>query len=120
MKIALGADSAGKPLIDVIEAHLKARGQHEVINMSQTGFYADLSAHVAKAVVVGSVTARFCLAALALEFALQPTKFRVFAPHSHMTLIPLSVLRNPIMPKSSPWVRGLLGLNWRRRLSICS
>ena len=55
MKIALGADSAGKPLIDVIEAHLKARGQHEVINMSQTGFYADLSAHVAKAVVVGSV-----------------------------------------------------------------
>ena len=25
MKIALGADSAGKPLIDIIEAHLKSR-----------------------------------------------------------------------------------------------
>ena len=25
MKIALGGDSAGKPLIDVIEAHLKSK-----------------------------------------------------------------------------------------------
>ena len=55
MKIALGADSAGKPLIDVVEAHLKAQGKHEVINMSQSGFYADLSALVAKAVVDGTV-----------------------------------------------------------------
>lgn len=55
MKIALGGDSAGKPLIDVIEAHLKAKGQHEVSNMSQSGFYADLSAKVAGAVVDGSV-----------------------------------------------------------------
>ena len=55
MKIALGADSAGKPLIDVIEAHLKAKGEHVVVNMSQSGFYADLSAHVAKAVIDGSV-----------------------------------------------------------------
>ena len=54
MKIALGGDSAGKPLIDVIEAHLKAKGQHVVVNMSQSGFYADLSAHVAKAVLDGS------------------------------------------------------------------
>ena len=55
MKIALGADSAGKPLVDVIEAHLKAKGEHVVVNMSQSGFYADLSAHVAKAVIDGSV-----------------------------------------------------------------
>jgi D-erythrulose 4-phosphate isomerase len=55
MKIALGADSAGKPLIDVIEAHLVAKGEHSVVNMSQSGFYADLSAHVAKAVVDGTV-----------------------------------------------------------------
>ena len=54
MKIALGGDSAGKPLIDVIEAHLKAKGQHEIINMSQSGYYADLSTHVAKAVLSGS------------------------------------------------------------------
>jgi D-erythrulose 4-phosphate isomerase len=54
MKIALGGDSAGKPLIDVIEAHLKAKGQHVVTNMSQSGFYADLSARVAGAVIDGS------------------------------------------------------------------
>ena len=55
MKIALGADSAGKPLIDAIEAHLKARGQHEIINLSQSGFYADLSALVGKSVMDGKV-----------------------------------------------------------------
>jgi D-erythrulose 4-phosphate isomerase len=53
MKIALGADSAGKPLIDVIEAHLKTKGEHEVSNLSQSGFYADLSASVAGEVVNG-------------------------------------------------------------------
>lgn len=53
MKIALGADSAGKPLIDVIEAHLKTLGQHDVVNMSAAGFYADLSANVARAVLDG-------------------------------------------------------------------
>ncbi len=53
MKIALGADSAGKPLIDVIEAHLKTLGQHDVVNMSASGFYADLSANVARAVLDG-------------------------------------------------------------------
>ncbi len=53
MKIALGADSAGKPLIEVIEAHLKALGQHDISNMSKSGFYADLSADVAKAVIDG-------------------------------------------------------------------
>ena len=53
MKIALGGDSAGKPLIDVIEAHLRANGQHDITNMSQPGFYADLSAEVAHAVMDG-------------------------------------------------------------------
>lgn len=53
MKIALGADSAGKPLIDVIEAHLKAIGKHDINNMSRSGFYADMSADVAKAVIDG-------------------------------------------------------------------
>ncbi len=54
MKIALGGDGAGKPLIDVIEAHLKARGEHAVSNLSQPGFYADLSAVVANSVLDGS------------------------------------------------------------------
>jgi D-erythrulose 4-phosphate isomerase len=53
MKIALGADSAGKPLIDVIEAHLKTRGEHQVTNLSQSGFYADLSSAVAHKVKDG-------------------------------------------------------------------
>lgn len=53
MKIALGADSAGKPLLDVIEAHLKASGKYEIKNMSKPGFYADLSSEVAHAVKNG-------------------------------------------------------------------
>ncbi len=54
MKIALGGDSAGKPLIDVIEAHLKTIGKHQVTNMSKSGFYADLAAEVATAVTDGT------------------------------------------------------------------
>jgi ribose 5-phosphate isomerase B len=53
MKIALGADSAGKPLIDVIEAHLKQKAEHAVTNLSEAGFYADLSGKVALAVKDG-------------------------------------------------------------------
>jgi ribose 5-phosphate isomerase B len=53
MRIALGADSAGKPLLDVIEAHLKAKGGHVVTNLSQSGFYADMSAAVARKVKAG-------------------------------------------------------------------
>jgi ribose 5-phosphate isomerase B len=54
MKIALGADSAGKPLLDVIEAHLKTRTDLTVTNMSEAGFYADLSGKVAHAVKDGA------------------------------------------------------------------
>jgi D-erythrulose 4-phosphate isomerase len=53
MKIALGADSAGKPLLDVIEAHLKAKGEHQISNLSQSGYYADISADIAKKVKKG-------------------------------------------------------------------
>lgn len=53
MKIALAADSAGKPLLDVIEAHLKARGEHEVANLSAAGYYADMAADVARQVAAG-------------------------------------------------------------------
>jgi D-erythrulose 4-phosphate isomerase len=53
MKIALAGDSAGKPLVDVVEAHLKAKGEHSVSNLSESGFYADLSAKVGKAVTKG-------------------------------------------------------------------
>ena len=53
MKIALGADSAGKPLLDVIEAHIKSKAEHQITNMSESGFYADLSGKVAHAVKDG-------------------------------------------------------------------
>jgi D-erythrulose 4-phosphate isomerase len=53
MKIALGADSAGKPLLDVIEAHLRTRPELAVSNLSQSGFYADLSGKVGAAVMAG-------------------------------------------------------------------
>ena len=54
MKLAVAGDSAGKPLIDIIEAHLKTKGEHSVVNLSQSGFYADLSAGVANAVKDGA------------------------------------------------------------------
>ena len=54
MKIAVGADSAGKPLLDVIEAHLKSNPAHQVTNLSQQGFYADLSANLAHKVKDGA------------------------------------------------------------------
>jgi ribose 5-phosphate isomerase B len=53
MKIALGGDSAGKPLIDVIEGHLKTKGEHAVSNLSASGFYADLASGIARQVVAG-------------------------------------------------------------------
>ncbi len=53
MKIAIGADSAGKPLLDVIEAHLATKKDLAVSNLSQSGFYADLSAKLAQTIVNG-------------------------------------------------------------------
>eukprot|EP01037_Dinobryon_pediforme_P010637 gene10637-10708_t len=53
MKIALGADSAGKPLLDVIAAHLKTKANIEVKDLSQDGFYANISDTVASAVMAG-------------------------------------------------------------------
>jgi D-erythrulose 4-phosphate isomerase len=52
MKIAVAGDGAGKPLADVIEAHLKLSGKHDVQNLSGGGFYADLAAGVAKDVLL--------------------------------------------------------------------
>ena len=53
MRIALGADSAGKPLLDVIASHLAAKKEHSVKDLSQAGFYADTAAEVGKAVLAG-------------------------------------------------------------------
>jgi ribose 5-phosphate isomerase B len=53
MKIALGADSAGKPLLDVIEAHLKTKAGLEVVDLSKQGFYAEVSDGVGSAILGG-------------------------------------------------------------------
>lgn len=54
MKIAIGADSAGKPLLDVIAAHLATKPEHVVADLSQSGFYADLSQKLAQTIVDGT------------------------------------------------------------------
>jgi D-erythrulose 4-phosphate isomerase len=54
MKIAVAGDGAGKPLVDVIEAHLKSSSKHDVMNLSAAGFYADLASGVAKDVMAGT------------------------------------------------------------------
>jgi RpiB/LacA/LacB family sugar-phosphate isomerase len=53
MKVVIGADSAGKPLLDVIAAHLKTKPEVELTDLSQSGYYADLSAKVGNAIVEG-------------------------------------------------------------------
>ncbi|MDE3174606.1 MAG: RpiB/LacA/LacB family sugar-phosphate isomerase [Pseudomonadota bacterium] len=53
MKIVLGADSAGKPLLDVIAAHLAARADLEVTDLSQSGYYAHMADRAASAIGSG-------------------------------------------------------------------
>ena len=53
MKIALGADSAGKPLLDIIAAHLARRTDLAVTDLSGPGFYADVAAKVGQALLAG-------------------------------------------------------------------
>ena len=53
MKIALGADSAGKPLLDAIETHLRSKAGLQVVDLSQAGFYADMAGHIADEVAKG-------------------------------------------------------------------
>jgi ribose 5-phosphate isomerase B len=53
MRIAIAGDGAGKPLVDAIEAHLKANAKHTVTNLSKAGFYADVAAGAAREVLAG-------------------------------------------------------------------
>jgi D-erythrulose 4-phosphate isomerase len=53
MKIALGGDGAGKPLLDVIAAHLRAKSTLEIADLSDKGFYADIAARVGSAILAG-------------------------------------------------------------------
>src|SRR5579863_2229778 len=53
MKIALGADIAGKPLLDVIAAHLKMKSNVTVVDLSEPGYYADVADRVASSISSG-------------------------------------------------------------------
>jgi D-erythrulose 4-phosphate isomerase len=53
MRIALGADSVGKPLLDVIAAHLSRRSDVTVADLSGPGYYADVAAKVGRALLAG-------------------------------------------------------------------
>ena len=53
MRIALGADGVGKPLLDVILAHLAKRQDLTVSDLSGQRFYAEVAEKVAKAVIAG-------------------------------------------------------------------
>ena len=44
MEIFLAADSAGKPLLDVIEGHLNSKNKFVIKNLSKEGYYADIAA----------------------------------------------------------------------------
>jgi ribose 5-phosphate isomerase B len=54
VKIAIGADSAGKPLLDVIAKHLATKSDIVVNDLSQSGFYADLAKGLAETIIDGS------------------------------------------------------------------
>ena len=54
MKIAIGADSAGKPLLDVIAKYLATKPGIVVNDLSQSGFYADLAKGLAETILDGS------------------------------------------------------------------
>jgi D-erythrulose 4-phosphate isomerase len=53
MKIALGADTAGRPLLDVIAAHLKTKKDVTVVDLSEPGYYADVADRVASSINSG-------------------------------------------------------------------
>jgi RpiB/LacA/LacB family sugar-phosphate isomerase len=53
MKIAIAGDSAGAPLVKILEEHIGSSNVHQINNLSSNGFYADLAANVAKLVING-------------------------------------------------------------------
>lgn len=53
MKIALGADGAGRPLLDVIAAYLSGRPGLTVSDLSKPGYYADVAAEVSQTILAG-------------------------------------------------------------------
>ena len=58
MRIVLGGDSAGEPLVKVLAEHLRQKGDHEVVDLSQPEvdgreFYAELTDRVTHRLLAG-------------------------------------------------------------------
>ena len=53
MRIALGADGAGRPLLEVIAAYLSGRPDLTVADLSTAGYYAEIAADLSAAVLAG-------------------------------------------------------------------
>jgi D-erythrulose 4-phosphate isomerase len=53
MKIALGADGAGRPLLEAIASYLSGRPDLTISNLSREGYYADIAAEVSQTIVTG-------------------------------------------------------------------
>ena len=59
MRIALGGDSAGEPLIQVLTTYLKGKGEHEIVDLSEPDpgtneLYAHLTDRVAHKILDGT------------------------------------------------------------------
>lgn len=59
MRIVLGGDSAGQPLIQAISEHLKQAGEHEITDLSQSEteegeYYAEMTDRVASRILSGT------------------------------------------------------------------
>ncbi len=58
MRIVLGGDSAGEPLVKILTAHLKEKGKHQVVDLSQPEagakeLYAELTDRVTNRLLAG-------------------------------------------------------------------
>ena len=81
MKIALGCDSAGKPLMDVVEAWLRERDDLEIVNLSDPGSgeeerYATMSDRVARRVLSGEFERGILMCGTGLGVCISANKVR--------------------------------------------
>ena len=117
MKIAIGADSAGKPLLDVIAAHLAGKRDVEVSDLSQSGYYADISKVVAESVLDGRNDRAILFCGTGIGVCISANKVPgIRAALTHDTYRP-SAPQSPTMRRSSPWARASSVRSWRSRSS---
>lgn len=114
MKIAIGADSAGKPLLDVIAKHLAGKSELSVSDLAGKVFMPtppQLSA--SRSLTANSSVASF-FAARASASASRPIRCPVSAPLWPTTHTPRNARPNRTMHKSSPWAHVLSARSLQR------